>query len=126
MLIPITFTEEPAAYVERDADFVEATQEARTADVEIYAVGDVSAEEAFGKILEEDLSKEVSVGLQSWGRIITDVALIMVSIAALIMVSIFAAFAGAQLVGARRWASDSGSRSGLPPRRSGRSSSHPQ
>ncbi len=63
LLIPITFAGEPSEYSNRGADFVEAAQGARTSDVEVYAVGDITAEEAFGAILEEDLSKEVSVGL---------------------------------------------------------------
>jgi RND superfamily putative drug exporter len=70
LLIPITFAEEPSAYSTRGADFVEAAQGARTPDVEVYAVGDISAEEAFGAILEEDLSKEVSVGLPMAGIIL--------------------------------------------------------
>ncbi|HEV2067760.1 MAG TPA: MMPL family transporter, partial [Thermomicrobiales bacterium] len=63
LLIPVTFSGEPGDYADRGADFVKAAQGARTAEVEIYAVGDISAEEAFGAILEEDLSREVSVGL---------------------------------------------------------------
>ena len=73
LLIPITFAGEPGDYADRGASFVEAAQGARTAKVEVYAVGDISAEEAFDAILEEDLGKEVSVGLPIAGIILVAV-----------------------------------------------------
>ena len=70
LIIPITFNEAPDEYIERGEDFIADVQGAATTDVQVYAVGDISGNATFGKIAEEDLSKEISIGLPVAGIVL--------------------------------------------------------
>ena len=63
LLIPITLNEEADAYSDRGKDFLDQIEAASTDSVQTYAVGDVSGNETFNTIVEEDLSKDMTVGL---------------------------------------------------------------
>ena len=60
-LIPVVLA---AGYsTDSAAEFVEIAQGHRSSGLNVYAVGDLSGEEAYGAIAEEDLSKAETVGL---------------------------------------------------------------
>jgi RND superfamily putative drug exporter len=69
-IIPISFHEAPDEYAERGEAFIADAQMAATDEVQVYAVGDISGNATFGKIAEEDLSKEVSIGLPVAGIVL--------------------------------------------------------
>ena len=48
----------------------ETAEAAATGDVAVYAVGDLSGDATFGAIAEEDLSKEISIGLPVAGLVL--------------------------------------------------------
>ncbi len=70
LLIPVTLNEDPDEYVERGEQFIEDAQAAATDEVNVYAVGEVSGSATFSTIAEEDLSKEVSIGLPVAGLVL--------------------------------------------------------
>ena len=70
MIIPIEFNDDDNAYSDRAEDWMETAEAAATGDVAVYAVGDLSGDATFGAIAEEDLSKEVSIGLPVAGIVL--------------------------------------------------------
>ena len=70
LIMPIAFNEESDAYAERGEQYIEDAQAAATDEVAVYTVGDISGNATFGAIAEEDLSKEVSIGLPMAGLIL--------------------------------------------------------
>jgi RND superfamily putative drug exporter len=70
LIIPVAFHEAPDEYIERGEDFIVDAQAASTADVQVFAVGDISGNATFGAIAEEDLSKEISIGLPVAGLVL--------------------------------------------------------
>jgi RND superfamily putative drug exporter len=70
LIIPVSFNEKSDAYTERGEQYLEDAQGAATSDVAVYSVGDISGNATFGAIAEEDLSKEVSVGLPVAGLVL--------------------------------------------------------
>jgi RND superfamily putative drug exporter len=70
LIIPVTFKEDADAYDARGEAWIDDAQAAATADVQVYAVGDISGNATFGAIAEEDLSKEVSIGLPVAGIVL--------------------------------------------------------
>ncbi|HYJ13621.1 MAG TPA: MMPL family transporter, partial [Thermomicrobiales bacterium] len=70
LIMPVTFNEAPDEYIERGEDFIADAQAAATDDVQVYAVGDISGNATFGAIAEEDLSKEISIGLPVAGLVL--------------------------------------------------------
>ncbi len=70
MIVPVTFNQDAAAYTDRAEDWVKVSQSASTSQVAVYAVGELSGDATFGAIAEEDLSKEVSIGLPVAGIVL--------------------------------------------------------
>jgi RND superfamily putative drug exporter len=70
LIIPVTLSEDDDAYEERGDEWIADAQAAATGEVAVYAVGDISGNATFGAIAEEDLSKEVSVGLPVAGLVL--------------------------------------------------------
>jgi len=71
LVIPITLNGDDDAYGDEEGkDFIERSQAAATDQIEVYAVGDISGSATFGTIAEEDLSKEVSIGLPVAGIVL--------------------------------------------------------
>lgn len=70
LIMPVTFAEEADEYYDEGEQYLEDYQVAATDDVAVYSVGDISGSATFGKIAEEDLSKEVSVGLPVAGLVL--------------------------------------------------------
>ena len=70
MIIPISFNGDDDEYGDRGEQYIEDAQAAHTDAVEVYTVGDLSGDATFGTIAEEDLSKEVSVGLPIAGIVL--------------------------------------------------------
>jgi len=70
LILPLTLKEDDDAYEERGEQFIEDAQAAATGDVQVYAVGDLSGNATFGAIAEDDLSKEVSIGLPVAGIVL--------------------------------------------------------
>jgi RND superfamily putative drug exporter len=70
LIMPVTFKDESDAYEKRGEDYLADAQGAATSDVAVYTVGDISGNATFGKIAEEDLSKEVSIGLPVAGLVL--------------------------------------------------------
>ena len=69
LIIPVAFNQDDEAYEERGGEWIADAQAAATDDVQVYAVGDLSSS-VFGDIAEEDLSKEVSIGLPVAGLVL--------------------------------------------------------
>jgi RND superfamily putative drug exporter len=63
MIIPITFNEESDEYESRGKDFLDSVTGAGNDAVQVYGVGEISGDETFNTIVEEDLSKDMSVGM---------------------------------------------------------------
>ncbi len=70
LLMPVTLNEDSDEYAERGEAFVEDAQAAATSEIDVYAVGEVSGNATFSTIAEEDLSKEVSIGLPVAGIVL--------------------------------------------------------
>ncbi|MDQ3657620.1 MAG: MMPL family transporter, partial [Chloroflexota bacterium] len=70
LIVPLTFNGDDDEYTDRGEQFIEDAQAAHTGQVEVYTVGDISGDATFDVIAEEDLSKEVSVGLPVAGIIL--------------------------------------------------------
>ncbi len=70
LIIPVSFHDVPDEYIERGEDFIADAQGAATDEVQVYTVGDISGNATFGKIAEEDLSKEISIGLPVAGIVL--------------------------------------------------------
>ncbi len=70
LIIPISFHGEGDSYDERGEQYLEDSQGAATDDVQVYSVGSISGNATFGAIAEEDLSKEVSIGLPVAGIVL--------------------------------------------------------
>ena len=70
LILPVSFTEDSEAYLERGEQYLEDAQAAATDEVAVYSVGDISGNATFGKIAEEDLSKEISIGLPVAGLVL--------------------------------------------------------
>jgi RND superfamily putative drug exporter len=63
-IIPVTLASSEYDDLADDADeFIAAAQSARGNGIEVYAVGDLSGSEVYGKIAQEDLSKDLTIGL---------------------------------------------------------------
>jgi len=98
LIIPVTFAEPWDAYETRAADFIDKAHAARTAEVEVYAVGDLSGNETYGTIADEDLGKEVSVGLPVAGVVLVVVFGALVAAFMPLVIGIVAIVAGAGIV----------------------------
>lgn len=70
LLIPITFNEESSTYEDRGEAYVKEAQAATNAEVRVYTVGDLSGDATYGKIAEEDTSKDISFGLPMAGIVL--------------------------------------------------------
>ncbi len=70
LIIPVTLHDRDDHYAERGEHFIEVAQAAATDEVSVYAVGSVSGNATFNAIAEEDLSKEISVGLPVAGIVL--------------------------------------------------------
>lgn len=70
LIMPVAFAEEPDEYWERGEEYLEDSQAAATDAVAVYSVGDISGSATFGTIAEEDLSKEISIGLPVAGLVL--------------------------------------------------------
>ncbi len=70
LIIPVAFNQDDDEYADRGEDWIEDAQAAATDDVAVYSVGDLSGDATFGKIAEEDLSKEISIGLPVAGLVL--------------------------------------------------------
>ncbi len=70
LIMPVSFNGDDDEYVDRAEDYLEDAQAAGTEQVHVYTVGDLSGDATFGKIAEEDLSKEVSIGLPVAGIVL--------------------------------------------------------
>jgi RND superfamily putative drug exporter len=70
LIMPVAFNGDDDEYADRAEQYLEDAQAARTDQVQMYAVGDLSGDATFGKIAEEDLSKEVSIGLPVAGLVL--------------------------------------------------------
>ena len=70
MLLPITFTQDSEAYIDDGEAYMQTAQSAATDQVEVYAVGDLSGDATFGKIAEEDTSKDITIGLPVAGVVL--------------------------------------------------------
>ena len=84
-LIPVTLaaTADTFADIAEQGDAFIATAQSQAGDgIEIYAVGDLSGSTTYGKIADEDLSKDISIGLP---------------VAALVLVFVFGALVAAGL-----------------------------
>ncbi|MGI8485032.1 MAG: MMPL family transporter, partial [Thermomicrobiales bacterium] len=68
--IPVTFNKDADAYVDRGESYMKDAQAASNGDVRVYSVGDISGSATFGKIGEEDTSKDISVGLPVAGLVL--------------------------------------------------------
>ena len=70
MIIPVEFNQDDDAYADRGEAWIEVSQAASTEEIAVYTVGDLSGDATFGAIAEEDLSKEVSIGLPVAGIVL--------------------------------------------------------
>lgn len=70
LLIPITFNEESSTYEDRGEAYMTDAQAASNDQVEVYTVGDLSGDATYGKIAEEDTSKDISIGLPVAGVVL--------------------------------------------------------
>ncbi|MGI8485107.1 MAG: MMPL family transporter [Thermomicrobiales bacterium] len=70
LLIPVTFNKDADAYMDRGESYLKDAQAASNSDVRVYSVGDISGSATFGKIAEEDTSKDISVGLPVAGLVL--------------------------------------------------------
>jgi RND superfamily putative drug exporter len=70
MIIPITLNGTSDDYSDRGADYLHQVESASNDTVKTYAVGSVSGDETFNTILEEDLSKDMSVGMPAAGVVL--------------------------------------------------------
>ncbi len=70
LIMPINFNEESDEYAERGEQYLDDAQGAATDDVAVYSVGDISGNATFGTIAEEDLSKEITIGLPVAGLVL--------------------------------------------------------
>ena len=81
-LIPVTLTGTYEDVTDRGADYIAAAQARHGNGFEVYTVGDLSGNEIYGKIAEEDLGKDLSIGLP---------------VAAVVLVAVFGALVAAGL-----------------------------
>lgn len=70
LLIPVTFNGEVDDYLDRGEEYLKHAQGASTSDVKVYSVGDLSGNATFGKIAEEDTSKDITIGLPVAGLVL--------------------------------------------------------
>ncbi|CAA9562274.1 MAG: Integral membrane protein [uncultured Thermomicrobiales bacterium] len=98
LLVPLTFAEDWDAYSARGANFVEKAQAARTSEVQVYAVGDLSGNETYSKIADEDVGKEISVGLPVAGVVLIVVFGALVAAFMPLAIGIVAIVAGSGIV----------------------------
>jgi RND superfamily putative drug exporter len=69
LIMPVALLRDDAAYEETWEDWVDAAQASHTDAVEVYTVGDLSAN-VFGSIAKEDMSKDISIGLPVAGIVL--------------------------------------------------------
>ncbi len=70
LVIPVAFNDVADEYTERGEQYLDDAQGAATDAVAVYSVGDISGNATFGTIAEEDLSKEISIGLPVAGLVL--------------------------------------------------------
>jgi RND superfamily putative drug exporter len=70
LIVPVTFNEEPDAYSERGGEYEALFDGLSTDDVKIYELGDISGDHEISTILEEDLGKDMSVGMPVAGVVL--------------------------------------------------------
>ncbi len=70
LLIPIVFNEKSDRYSDRAEGYMKVAQAATTDQVKVYAVGDLSGDATYGKIAQEDTSKDITIGLPVAGVVL--------------------------------------------------------
>ncbi|MGI8404387.1 MAG: MMPL family transporter [Thermomicrobiales bacterium] len=70
LLIPIVFNQESIKYESRGETYVKDAQAAANDQVKVYTVGDLSGSATYGKIAQEDTSKDITIGLPVAGVVL--------------------------------------------------------
>ncbi len=71
LLMPVTFNKDAADYsTSRAQDYLDQAEAASSNEVKVYSVGDLSGNATFTKVVNEDTSKDTSVGLPVAGVVL--------------------------------------------------------
>lgn len=70
LIVPITFAKDEDAYVDRAESWIKDAEAAANSNVEVHSVGSLSGSGTFGKIAEEDMGKDISIGLPAAGIVL--------------------------------------------------------